>query len=884
MKSKSFALLALVLIVSMLLAACAPEETTVVEPTTATEPEPTAVTEPEPTSVTQPTVPFPVLPGGYLEKAIAGEYAGTTVVVDGPFTDADEIKFKESYKAFEEATGITINYIGNKEFETSIGIRVDAGDEPDIADFPQPGLLATFTRQGKIVDPSTFIPMDWLKQQWNESWLEMAMVPGPDGSDIMGGLWYRFNGKSLVWYPKDDFDAAGYEVPTTWDEMIALSDQILADGDAPWCVGIESGVATGWPATDWMEEVMLRTTSLENYDKWVSGELDFASPEVKKAAETLGELWFKDGYVFGGRNAIVSTFFGDAPAPMFEVPPKCWLHKQGNFITGFFPETAKADVDYSFFYLPPIDEAYGKPFLVAGDIMGMFNDRPEVRALMEFFTVPESAKGWLETGGALATHKTATPDMYGVDLERGIAALVQGATSFRFDASDLMPAEVGTGSFWKGMTDWVSGAADLDTVLGEIDASWPAGETGQGGPSEGEAAGFAVLPGGYLEKALAGEYAGTTVVVDGPFTDADEIKFKESYKAFEEATGITINYIGNKEFETSIGIRVDAGDEPDIADFPQPGLLATFTRQGKIVDPSTFIPMDWLKQQWNESWLEMAMVPGPDGSDIMGGLWYRFNGKSLVWYPKDDFDAAGYEVPTTWDEMIALSDQILADGDAPWCVGIESGVATGWPATDWMEEVMLRTTSLENYDKWVSGELDFVSPEVKKAAETLGELWFKDGYVFGGRNAIVSTFFGDAPAPMFEVPPKCWLHKQGNFITGFFPETAKADVDYSFFYLPPIDEAYGKPFLVAGDIMGMFNDRPEVRALMEFFTVPESAKGWLENGWCLGDAQDGNAGHVRCGPGARHRHARAGSHLVPLRRLGPDASGSGHRLLLERHD
>jgi alpha-glucoside transport system substrate-binding protein len=430
--------------------------------------------EPQPGPEPEPSpVGFPVIPGGYLEKAIAGEYAGTTVVVDGPFTDADEVKFKESYKPFEEATGITVNYIGNKEFEASIGIRVEAGDPPDIADFPQPGLLATFARQGYVVDPSTFIPMEWLQQQWNQSWLDMAMMPDENGNPMMGGLWYRFNGKSLVWYPKDDFEAAGYEIPTTWDEMIALSDQIVADGDTPWCVGIESGVATGWPATDWMEEVMLRTTSLENYDGWVEGTLPFASPEVKNAAETLGEVWFTDGYVFGGQPAIVSTFFGDAPAPMFEDPPKCWLHKQGNFITGFFPEGAESEVDYSFFYLPPIDPAYGKPFLVAGDLNAMFNDRPEVRALMEFFTVPESAKGWLETGGALATHKSATPDMYGVDLERGIATLVVEATSFRFDASDLMPGEVGAGSFWKGMTDWVSGAADLDTVLAEIDASWP---------------------------------------------------------------------------------------------------------------------------------------------------------------------------------------------------------------------------------------------------------------------------------------------------------------------------------------------------------------------------------------------------------------------------
>lgn len=470
---KLFVMLAVLVLATLLLAACGrstPAPTAA--PTAAATEAPAAEATTAPVAEA-PEVDFPVIPGGFLEKALAGEYKGTTVTMDGPFADEDKVKFEQSMKPFEELTGIDVNYIGNKEFEGRIGISVDANAAPDIADFPQPGLLATFARQGKVIDPTTFIPQEWLEQQWNQSWLDMAMMPDENGEMMTGGLWYRFNGKSLVWYPKDDFEAAGYEIPTTWAEMETLMETIKSDGDTPWCVGIESGAATGWPATDWMEEVMLRTTSLENYDKWVTGELDFASPEVKNAAETLGEIWFTDGNVFGGRAGIVSTNFGDAPAPMFENPPKCWLHKQGNFITGFFPKEAVADKDYGFFYLPPIDEQYGKPFLVAGDLNAMFNDRPEVRALMEYFTVPQSASGWLDTGGALATHKTATPEMYGVALERGIAGLVNQATSFRFDASDLMPGEVGAGSFWKGMTDWVSGAADLDTVLAEIDASWP---------------------------------------------------------------------------------------------------------------------------------------------------------------------------------------------------------------------------------------------------------------------------------------------------------------------------------------------------------------------------------------------------------------------------
>jgi alpha-glucoside transport system substrate-binding protein len=412
-----------------------------------------------------------------LEAACKGDLAGTSVTMSGPFTDEDEVKFNASVAEFEGWTGIDIQYTGSKEFEAVIRAAVEGGAPPDVVDFPQPGLLKGFVEAGQVIDASTFLNADWLQQNYLQSWLDMGQMNGPDGT-ITAGIWARFNGKSLVWYPKKAFEAAGYTVPTTWDELITLSDQIVADGDSPWCVGIESGAATGWPATDWMEEFMLRTTSLENYDNWSfpadpANRLSFTSPEVKAAAETLGELWFKDNYVYGGREAIASTFFGDAPVPMFDDPPKCYMHKQGNFITSFFPEGVVAGEDYSFFYLPGIDEAYGKPFLVAGDIYAMFNDRPEVRAVMDFFTRGESLKTWLASGGALSPHNDTPLDWYGSEVERGIAALVAEATSVRFDGSDLMPGAVGAGSFWKGMTDWVSGTVDLDTALAEIDASWP---------------------------------------------------------------------------------------------------------------------------------------------------------------------------------------------------------------------------------------------------------------------------------------------------------------------------------------------------------------------------------------------------------------------------
>ena len=413
---------------------------------------------------------FAVMPGGALEQAINGEFTGTTVTVDGAFegNDADGVKFDESMKAFEEATGIDVVYIGNKEFEASIAVRVDAGDAPDIVDFPQPGLFADFVRSGNIVPVSEFISDEWLSQQYNAGWREFNTVDG-----VESGVMHRYSGKSLVWYPKQAWDAAGYQVPETWDDLVALTQQIADDGDTAWCIGIESGAATGWVATDWTEDLMLRTTSLENYDAWVAGELPFDSPEVKHAIETWSQIWFDDSFVRGGRSSIVTTAFGDAPSPMFNDPPECWLHRQANFITSFFPEGKQFGVDYDFFYLPPVDEQYGRPFLVAGDLVAMFNDRPEVRALMEYFTTPESVSGWMQGGGGIAAQQTATQDMYGSDLDWSVSQLVANATSFRFDGSDLMPGEVGAGSFWEQVSSYVAGSSDLDAAMQAIDASWP---------------------------------------------------------------------------------------------------------------------------------------------------------------------------------------------------------------------------------------------------------------------------------------------------------------------------------------------------------------------------------------------------------------------------
>jgi len=452
---KNFLIITILVVFSLVLGAC----TQTAEPTEApTEEEPTVEALPQ---------------GQELANAYAGMYEGTVVSMAGPFTDQDEVVFNDSIAGFEEATGIDIQYEGSKEFEANINIRLDGGDRPDIVDYPQPGLLQYAVEKGYALDMEELINHEWIKENYSEAWQNLGKFVGPDG-EYVAGIWARANGKSFVFYPKAKFDEAGYVVPTTWDEMMALTEQIAADGDTPWCIGIESGAATGWTMTDWIEDVMLRVAPAEDYDAWVAGELPFDSPQVNEALDYIEAIWFNDDYVYGGRDAIPTINFGDAPKPMFEEPPQCWFNRQGNFVTTFFPEETVAGEDYDFFYLPTIKDVNGEqPVLGAGDVYAAFNDRPEVRAVIQYFSTGDSLKVWVEQGGAILPHKDADLSWYVDPVTRGVAETIANATTFRFDGSDLMPGEVGAGTFWKYMTDYVSGTITRQEALQQIDASWP---------------------------------------------------------------------------------------------------------------------------------------------------------------------------------------------------------------------------------------------------------------------------------------------------------------------------------------------------------------------------------------------------------------------------
>ncbi|MGB3703466.1 MAG: ABC transporter substrate-binding protein [Anaerolineales bacterium] len=401
------------------------------------------------------------------EEPAGMEFEGETVTI---FTAAGEDQaaaFQAEFVDFMAETGIEVVVEGSPDFEVLSVTRAEAGDSPEIYNFPQPGLMADMARDGYLIDLNAALGADYLKEAYNASWLESGVVDG-----TLVGIWHNADVKSLVWYPKAEFEAAGYTVPETWDDLLALSDQIVADGGVPWCIGIESATATGWPATDWVEDIMLRTTSVENYDAWTTGELKFDSVEVRNAFETMGNIFFNEDYVLGGTTGILTTNFGDSPTPLFDDPPSCFLHRQASFISNFFPEGAVVGEDVDYFYLPPIDSAYGKPVLGSGSLLSMGVDNGATREVMKFLATPASVEAEVKAGLFVAPHNGVPTDWYPSESLKGFADILANAETFRFDGSDLMPGAVGAGSFWTGIVDYVNGK-DLDSVLQGIDASWP---------------------------------------------------------------------------------------------------------------------------------------------------------------------------------------------------------------------------------------------------------------------------------------------------------------------------------------------------------------------------------------------------------------------------
>ena len=428
------------------------------------------------------TSPFITAPEGEVPSAgsipVDPALEGTEVSVFGPESSAEEAgAHQDALNAFAEANGMTITYAGARDFEEQINSQVTGGNPPDIAIFPQPGKLRGFAESGDVFP----LPEDVLaavQENWDENW--QSFWQGADGTQY--GVPNKSDLKSLVWYSPSAFAEAGYEVPETLDDFVALNEQMIEDGNVPLCVGIESGPATGWPFTDWTEELILRNEGIDYYNQWVLHEVPFNDQPVVDAMTTVNELWSAEGAVYAAGGSIVATPFGDNGQAL--VDGECFMHRQANFFAAFFPEgTVFGEEGIDTFYFPSNE---GAPVLVAGTSAAAFRDAPEVWAVMEYYAsaayadnrqVAQLARKGGEPGGEvisgfLSANLNKDEGNYN-ELESGFLEVLATGDPAGFDGSDDMPGEVGSGSFWREATSLVNGDTDPQAAADAIEDSWP---------------------------------------------------------------------------------------------------------------------------------------------------------------------------------------------------------------------------------------------------------------------------------------------------------------------------------------------------------------------------------------------------------------------------
>ncbi|MET8972166.1 ABC transporter substrate-binding protein [Streptomyces hydrogenans] len=398
-----------------------------------------------------------------------GKHPGTTVTVYAENRDREADLFEETWADFADCTGIDVSYEGDGEFEAQIQVRVDGGNAPDVAFFPQPGLLERFAADGRLKPVSAGVAA-LARQGWSADWNSYATVGG-----TLYGTPLVANVKSFVWYSPAFFRDRGLTVPRTWTELMALTEKVAASGVKPWCAGIESAEATGWPVTDWIEDVLLRRQGTRVYDQWVAHEIPFDDPRVIDAMDTVGSLLKNDRYAnggFGPARSMTSISFQEAGTPVLS--GDCAMHRQASFYAGLWPDGTRIgpDEDVYAFLLPGTDPA-SRPVLGGGVFAAAFADRPEVRAFQEYLASADFANARMRKGPFVSANKGVDPANAATPVDRlSIQLLQDPRTQFRFDGSDLMPASVGAGTFWKGAVDWIGGASTRQ-VAASIERSWP---------------------------------------------------------------------------------------------------------------------------------------------------------------------------------------------------------------------------------------------------------------------------------------------------------------------------------------------------------------------------------------------------------------------------
>jgi len=411
--------------------------------------------------------------GGGGDAAGPGDFgeADGIVTITGTIVDTEADLLNESWKAWEEENDIDIQYEGTKEFEAQIGVQAQGGDAPDLGIFPQPGLMGDLADRG-LIQPAPEGVATNVADNWSEDWAGYATV-----NDTLYGAPLMASVKGFIWYSPKTFEENGWEVPTTLDELTTLTQTIADSGTKPWCAGFGSDAATGWPGTDWVEDMVLRQAGADVYDQWVANEIPFTDPQIAEAFDAVGAILKNPDYVNAGIGDVASinaTPFGPDIATAV-VDGDCPMTHQASFFDGFLTDAGgevAPDGDV-WAFITPGTEAGASAVTGGGEIVAAFSNDEDTVKVQEYLASADWANSRVSLGGVISANKGLDPANASSEiLTQAITILQDENTTFRFDGSDLMPGAVGSGTFWAGMIDWINGA-ETEEVLTSIEAGWP---------------------------------------------------------------------------------------------------------------------------------------------------------------------------------------------------------------------------------------------------------------------------------------------------------------------------------------------------------------------------------------------------------------------------
>ncbi len=386
---------------------------------------------------------------------------GDTVTVIGTWGGDEQKAFLEMVKPWEQQTGATVKYTGTRDINTILTTGVASGVLPDLAGLPGPGQMVEYANAGKLLPLDGVLDLATYQSEVAPALVEVGKVEGK-----IHGVFIKAAVKGLMWYSPKLHDYAA-SPPATWTDLLSQATANQGAAKATWCLGIESGAASGWPATDWIEDLVLRTAGPAAYTQWYQGKIKWSDPAIKNAFQ----MYVNDvvGKTYGGTVTAVATNFENAGNPLFASPPGCVFLHQASFITGLGGfKSLTAGTDYNFFPFPDINPQYAGAVEGAGDLFGMFHDTPAAKSLMRYLVTAPAQDIWVKIGGALSANKNATS--YKDDISKRSAALLANAKVFAFDASDLMPSAMND-AFWRGMVALTNGSKSVDQTLADLDAA-----------------------------------------------------------------------------------------------------------------------------------------------------------------------------------------------------------------------------------------------------------------------------------------------------------------------------------------------------------------------------------------------------------------------------